>query len=153
MSKSPSHSRADTDQRAATRIFWFGVLGAVLGTLGTFWLLRSIGLLDDIPPELDVFMIVVCLVAVLAFMFTHRNADGTIQFTRSAGATSPIKPPQGRRTALLIAATCALYWLLANVLHLSGGMLALAKILTCATIAFLCTRYVLRSRKPDVDTH
>ena len=153
MTKIPLPRKADTDQRAAALTFWFGVLGAVLGILGSSWLGHAIGLLDDIPPELDVFLTVVCVVAMLAFMFTHRNADGTIQLTRSTeGATSQPKPPQGRRTVLLIAATCALYWLLANVLHLSGGMLGLAKIVTCATIAVLCMRYAIRARKQNMDS-
>lgn len=152
MTKIPSPRSADTDQRAAARTFWFGVLGAVLGILGSSWLVHAIGLVDDMPPELDVFLIVVCVVAMLAFMFTHRNAGGTIQLTRSTeGATLQLKPPQGRRTALLMATTGALYWLLANLLHLSGNMLALAKIATCTTMVVLCTRYVLRSRKHDVN--
>jgi membrane protein DedA with SNARE-associated domain len=150
MPKISAPDRADAEKRAAARFFWWSVLGAVLAAPVTFWLFRAIGLLDSMPLEAQVFMMVVCLVAMLAFMFTHRNADGTIQYTRAVkGATSAPKPPQGRRTVFLLGATCTLYWLVANVLHPSQDMLTLAKIASFTAIAVLCARYVIRWRKPD----
>jgi Na+/melibiose symporter-like transporter len=149
MPKISSPDRANTDKRAADRFFWFTVLGAVLATPITFWLFRAIGMSDSMQ-GFDVVMMPVCLLALLAFMFTHRKADGTIQWARPpAKATSAPKPPQGRKTLFLLATIFALNWLLVNVLHLSGGVLALVQIVSGAATAVLCARYVIRSQKPQ----
>jgi hypothetical protein len=153
MPKISSPDRASIDKRASTRIFWLSVLGAVLTAPVVFWLFRAVGMLDRMPPEADPFLMVGCLVIQLAFMFTHRKADGTIQWDRPAKkATSASKPPQGRRTVFLIATTLALYWLLTNILHLSRDTRSLVEIVTGAAIAVLCARYVLRSQKPRPGT-
>jgi hypothetical protein len=125
------------------------VLGAVLATPCIVWFYRTIGALDFMPPEVQYIGGAFCLVCTLIFMFTHRNADGTVRWTRPA-TRSASTAPQGKRTMLLIAAAGTLYWLLANLLHLSENMLSVARIVLGATIAVLCVRYVLRCRKPDI---
>jgi hypothetical protein len=149
MPKNSSPDRANINKRAADRLFWLTVLSGVVSMPVTWWLFYAAGMLDSMPREAAVFMMVVCLVAWLAFIFTHRKADGTIQWDRPAKkATSTPKPPQGRKTLLLLATIFSLDWLLANVLHLSEGMLSLVKIVSGAAVAVLCARYVLRSQKP-----
>jgi hypothetical protein len=149
MPKNSSPGRAVPDKRAAARTFWMTVLGGVLGTPAAFWLFRAIGVGSNMPAEADLIGMGVCLAFFLIFMFTHRNADGTVRWSR-VGTRSVSKAPQGKKTMLLIAATGALYWLLVNQLHLSENMLSLARIVLSATIAVLCVRYVLRWRKPGV---
>lgn len=127
-----------------------GILGALLGSLFSYWFFRVIGVADNMPPKVYDYGSVFCLVAFLIFVFMHRNADGTVRWTRT-GTRPSSAPPRGKRTALLIAAVAALYWLLANLLHPFENLLSLARIVSCGTIAVLCVRYVLRWRKPDVN--
>lgn len=149
MPKISSPDRANHDKRAADRIFWWTVLGAVVATPVAFWLFRIIGMSDSMR-GFDVVMMPVCLLAFLAFMFTHRRADGTIQWTRPAvKATPAAKPPQGRRTLFLLATIFALNWLLVNVLDVPAAVLSLAQIVSCAATAVLCARYVMRLQRPQ----
>lgn len=147
MPKISTPARANNDKRAADRIFWLTVLGAVVTTPVIFWVFRIVGMSDSLR-GFDVVMMPVCLLVLLVFMFTHRKADGTIQWTRPAAkATSAPKPPRGRRTLFLLATIYALNGLLVNVLHLSGGVILLAQIVSAGATAVLCARYVIRVSK------
>jgi hypothetical protein len=150
MPKISEPAQANNDKRAADRIFWFTVLGAVVTTPVIFWLFRIVGMSDSLR-GVDVVIMPVCLLVLLVFMFTHRKADGTIQWARPAAkATSAPKPPQGRRTLFLLATIYALNWLLLNVLHLSGGVISLAQFVSAGATAVLCARYVIRASKLQV---
>jgi hypothetical protein len=147
MPKISTPARAANDKRAANRIFWLTVLSAVVTTPVIFWLFRIVGM-SDFTRGFDVVMMPVCLLVLLVFMFTHRKADGAIQWARPAAkATSAPMPPRGRRTLFLLATIYALNWLLVNVLHLSGGIVSLAQIVSAGATAVLCARYVIRVSK------